>query len=390
MLAPRRVMVVASIASLTMTPTALTAAAHPDPYGWYASLRARGPLVWLDAEGLWAATTAEAAQAVMTHPLARVRPAAEPVPAAIAGRPCGEIFERLVRMSDGAAHAALRPVVAGAAEGAEMARVRALAARWAQALTAISPAACQFDLSAHVMGAMLGFEDERLPGLAALMGDFVHGLAPQASPARLEAANAAAEALLTLFRARLRSPRSPGLLRALAARAGTARDVDERAVAANAIGFLSQAYEATAGLIGNSVKRLGEAPAMLADGGQAQAYVAEIARFDPPVHNTRRFFDDPAQIMSAGISAGQSVLVLLASANRDRALNPDPDAFRTDREDRRLFTFGFGPHGCPGQAIAETIAAEAVLRLAPIQATMGPMFTGAWRASVNTRAALLG
>ena len=38
----------------------------------------------------------------------------------------------------------------------------------------------------------------------------------------------------------------------------------------------------------------------------------------------------------------------LASANRDPAAFPEPDAFRLDRAHARHMTFSFGPHYCPG------------------------------------------
>jgi cytochrome P450 len=60
--------------------------------------------------------------------------------------------------------------------------------------------------------------------------------------------------------------------------------------------------------------------------------------------------------------------VLLASANRDPAFNPDPDSFILVRAKRRMLGFGHGMHACPGQALACTLAAaslDALLRRAP-------------------------
>jgi len=63
------------------------------------------------------------------------------------------------------------------------------------------------------------------------------------------------------------------------------------------------------------------------------------------------------------LAAGESVLVLLASANRDAEANPNPDSFLLERAQRRLFSFGIGRHQCPGQQMALTIAAQALLAL---------------------------
>jgi cytochrome P450 len=54
------------------------------------------------------------------------------------------------------------------------------------------------------------------------------------------------------------------------------------------------------------------------------------------------------------------VLLVLASANRDEALNPQPDCFDPQRCERRSMGFGAGAHACPGAAIAIEIAAACV------------------------------
>ncbi|MDP2379519.1 MAG: cytochrome P450, partial [Pseudohongiella sp.] len=53
--------------------------------------------------------------------------------------------------------------------------------------------------------------------------------------------------------------------------------------------------------------------------------------------------------------------LLLASGNRDEALNLQPDDFDPQRSGGRSLGFGDGAHACPGAAIAiEIVAACAV------------------------------
>ena len=63
------------------------------------------------------------------------------------------------------------------------------------------------------------------------------------------------------------------------------------------------------------------------------------------------------------MKAGDVVLVVLAAANRDPKANPAPDTFDPHRPSRRAFTFGVGPHACPGEAIAIAIAEAGVREL---------------------------
>ena len=68
------------------------------------------------------------------------------------------------------------------------------------------------------------------------------------------------------------------------------------------------------------------------------------------------------------------MLLLLASANRDQALNRDPDVFDSARTGRSM-TFGSGVHGCPGEAIAIEIAAaglQALHSARPLNELFGP------------------
>ena len=45
-------------------------------------------------------------------------------------------------------------------------------------------------------------------------------------------------------------------------------------------------------------------------------------------------------------------MLCYASANRDEAIFPDPDAFRIDRQRGRQLAFGYGAHVCLGQHLA--------------------------------------
>ena len=147
---------------------------------------------------------------------------------------------------------------------------------------------------------------------------------------------------------------------------GMARGIrpDRRGAAANAVGLLFQTHDATAGLIGNGLLALAARPdlraRLRAEPSDLSRFVAEVHRWDPSVQNTRRFVAEDAVIAGIPVAAGDAVLVVLAAANRDPAANPAPDVFDIDRENRVSFTAGRGPHACPGEQIALTIAAAAL------------------------------
>jgi cytochrome P450 len=63
------------------------------------------------------------------------------------------------------------------------------------------------------------------------------------------------------------------------------------------------------------------------------------------------------------IAAGQEVLFLLGSGNRDEAAFADPDRFDIDRADVRPLSFGGGVHYCIGAPLARSEGATAIGKL---------------------------
>jgi cytochrome P450 len=382
----------------------LGAVTHPDPYPYYAELLARAPLARHDALGLWVAASAAAVTATLTSPLARVRPAGEPIPPALLGSPAALIFGRLVRMIDGERHAALKPAVTATVTSIDAARVAEETARWARALSAdIGPQSdpgrlvrFAFELPVHVVASLLGVPEPELARTAGWASELARGLAPGSAPDRVERARQAAGDLLERFQALLaeQTARASGGLLAVLARQARATP-DAGAIVANGIGFLTQSYEATAGLIGNTLRALARHPDLAerirATPDLANPVIREVLRHDPPVQNTRRFIAADGVVGGARMAAGDTVLVVLAAANRDPSANPEADRFDPFRKAPRVFTFGTGAHACPGEHLALAIARAGVERLLAAGIALEPL-AGAttYRASANARVPLFG
>jgi len=360
-------------ADMPLDPVA--AVTHADPYPCYAKLRAGPPLVWNEKLRLWVASRADVIESVLlAHGALRVRPAAEPVPRAIAGSAAGEVFGHLVRMNDGAAHQAHRPALQRALAGLDLDAVRAAALQIAHDVP-VQPflSDALFSMPVQAVAHLLGFADEALPQVDRWMRDFVACLSPLSTADQLQGASVAAGELMTRFQALATSapPRNGTLLAAVLAESAAGAPRLSRSLLANLVGLLSQTCDATAGLLGNSLIAVMREPSLreaarTRDG--LQAIVEETARYDPSVHNTRRFAAEPVTIAGTTLAAGDAVLLVLAAANRDPAFNPDPDSFTLVRARRRTLGFGHGMHACPGQALACTLAAaglEAVLRRTP-------------------------
>jgi cytochrome P450 len=318
---------------------ALKAPSHPDPYPWYAQLRATRPLYFDEAIGLWVASSAAVVEEAFLHPGLRVRPPAEPVPAPLRGRPTGDVFAQLVRMTDGDHHARHKPDVIAATGRWDRAAVTAAAAAAVRDLAGRTEANRLLTaIPVQAMARLLEVAPARLDTVVDQVHDFVAGIGPGADAAALDRSDAAVLALM------------------------------EEVHGANRIALMQQSLDATAGLIGNAALLLQARPAL-----EGPGFMAELSRWDPPIHNTRRFAAADMELGGHRIAAGQGVVLVIAAANRDPALNPDPDSFLRERPGRRSFVFGAGVHACPGDHLALAIAAEAVRGLQPLARTFGPL-----------------
>ncbi len=379
----------------------VAAATHPNPYRYYAALARERSLRRDDALGFWVASSAEAVTAVLASPLCWVRPPNEPVPKALLGSTAGDVFRHLVRMDDGVGHCLLKRALSGTLALLDQRHVGDISRRWAAALSAPLAAVPKpgeltrfmFDLPVYVVGILLGIPEAALPRLALLTGSFVGCLASTGSPEQIESGKVAAAELLDLFRSHLADHRfvaGDNLLAAFAREVKRTGREDLSVVAANAIGLLSQAYEATAGLIGNTLLVLardaGLRRAVHDDKGALEGIVNEVSRCDPSIQNTRRWAAEAGIVANQSVEAGDGILIVLAAANRDPSVNPDPDRFDPSRQDRRCFTFGAGVHACPGERLAAAVAVAGVGRMIvpgqDLGFLAGPV---SYRASANAR-----
>ncbi len=82
------------------------------------------------------------------------------------------------------------------------------------------------------------------------------------------------------------------------------------------------------------------------------AAVDEMLRWEPPLGLLPRLAPRAAHVAGEEVPAGTLLLFGIASASRDPAVYPEPDRFDPERRPRRLLTFGFGSHHCPGSHLA--------------------------------------
>jgi cytochrome P450 len=115
--------------------------------------------------------------------------------------------------------------------------------------------------------------------------------------------------------------------------------------------LLNAGHEATVHTLGNAVKlalETGTRP-----GSDAARFVEEVLRYDPPLHLFTRWAYEDVEVHGHTFRRGDEVGLLLASAGRDAAVYADAERFVSDRADGPAnLAFGAGLHFCVGAPLA--------------------------------------
>ena len=158
--------------------------------------------------------------------------------------------------------------------------------------------------------------------------------------------------------------------------------------------LLIAGFETTVNAIGSGLRWLladrEQWELLVADPGRSPAVVEEVLRFDPPVQQTARVANQPAEVGDVLVARNQWVITLLAAANRDPEAYPEPNRFDITRETpAEHLAFSGGIHYCLGSPLARLELTQAFRALAerfprirqagPITMRMGTTLRGPLR-----------
>ena len=179
---------------------------------------------------------------------------------------------------------------------------------------------------------------------------------------------------------------------------GAAGDrLSEAELAMFLIQLLVAGNETTRNLLSAGLAALAAHPdqwaALRADPTLVPNAVEELLRWTTPVISFMRTATADCTVRGQPLSAGDPVLLLYASANRDEEVfGEDAGQLRIDRHPNPHVSFGFGPHFCLGTALARlegrVVLSELVTRFAslapagPIERTASPVIAGVRRAPI--------
>jgi cytochrome P450 len=324
-----------------------------DPYLQYRERREKTPVYWDEQRQLWAVYSYRFCQQVLSHPATLIPPVAD---GSLGGLALA-VKHRLVRISNPPAHDLAREMALRMFRGRRPVDVSSLLSQlvpapgsgavveWVSRVGKLLPAM-------HIL-AGFGFTPGEMELIVGQLPVVLKIMAPVGSDEVARALEGAFDAIYPVVDRRV-AAQFPGLT----------KETQDYAVS-NLIGLLIQSHDATKGLLSLALLHLlqREPSGSLAsrDMDFFLSFVTEVLRYDSAVHNTRRILTEDVHFDGVTVPKGSTVLIVVASANRDPLVFDQPEEFDRHRANNRsMLSFGHGIHGCIAGAYCTELAAQAM------------------------------
>ena len=181
----------------------------------------------------------------------------------------------------------------------------------------------------------------------------------QLPPSGQEARKAMVDYALKTIEARRQQPRDD-LISALIAAEVEGHTLSATDLMHTVATLLGAGIESASSFIGNAMLALAEHPdqarLLSSNLSMAPQAIEEMLRYDTPTQRFHRSATQDVELHGHTIRAGQSVLVMYGSANRDERKFADPDRFDITRAPGRHLGMGHGVHFCLGAQLAKAMS----------------------------------
>ncbi|MHB8221117.1 MAG: cytochrome P450 [Acidimicrobiales bacterium] len=331
-----------------------------DPFAHYARLRSEAPVAWHAGAGFWAVSTHAEVQAVGTDPatfssasgiLVEEIGTHYPSPPTMmhTDPPLHTRYRRL-------AQPGFKPSIVRGLESSIRSKARALVADIVDGEPVdVVPGLCvPFPL--QVICELLGVDGDRWPTFYQWSEAAIPG-ATEWPEQRKEELLAEMWAFLVGVATERRAAPRDDVVSALATASPDGDRLSDDELAMFLIQLLVAGNETTRNLLAGGLAALAQNPEqwsrLRSDRSLVPSAVEELLRWTSPVISFLRTARHDTMLADQPIAAGEPVLMIYASANRDeRVFGPTAGRLDVGRDPNPHLSFGFGPHFCLGAALA--------------------------------------
>jgi cytochrome P450 len=220
---------------------------------------------------------------------------------------------------------------------------------------------------------ILGFDEGRWSEFAGWVHTIAHGAAGgEFNETALEAAVAFYAEIWAVIEERRNTGFTDDIVSKLLQAEFDGRPLSDDDVIDYTMLLLFGGLDTTTAAMGNALVRMAQEPAirdrLIREPHLIPAAVEEFVRLYCPAQAQSRTLAEDVELGGQHLAAGERVLMLWASANRDPAVFSAPDAVDLDRMENRHLGFGVGLHRCLGASLARSmfrIMLECVLQRIP-------------------------
>ena len=333
--------------------------ADVNPYQGFKFLRDHAPVTQLEADGPW-----QVARHADVHAILRDH---ETYSSEVSIRPPEERGAPSMLFSDPPVHHRLRRLVSVAFKPSQIAKQEQQIRQRCEDLLDAMPKDTELDLvqalaaplPVMVIAEMLGVEDGDMATFKAWSDEIFSNIGEILFGTPSPESERAAEEMNAYFLQRIndirRAPKDHLLGQLVETETEDGKLDDEELLSFCRL-LLIAGNETTTGLITASARIFHEEPQTLGQLKEqpelAGSFVEEALRFYSPFSATVRRTSKDVKIAGQRIGAGELVVPLIASANRDERVFEAADTFRIDRNPNQHLGLGFGIHVCLGAHLA--------------------------------------
>ncbi|MCM0668562.1 cytochrome P450 [Flavobacterium tyrosinilyticum] len=335
-----------------------------DPYLIYKTMLQNNPVYWDENNKIWAIYSYEDCVSILKNPKAEI-PIINPNNEQKLNKKALEILNNLTRLSNGIQHEISKEIAMLLFSKMKSVDINSIISQLIKSNLVENKmdwvnSVCK-KLPVLVVLKSFNFEEKDCEFIANQIESLVKIMLPQKTEEQVKSINEVSATIFSIVEKQLFQLNFYESLSAKISESNShSLDEIKTISISNLIGLFIQSFDAGRGILSNSLLQILNNKTFSSK-TEIEKSVIETLRFDPPIQNTRRIAVGDIIIGESPIRKNDSILVVLASANRDPKKFENESKFDIERNNNaENLTFGIGGHMCLAKHFSIHLTTEAL------------------------------